>query len=101
MRMFLALLIFAIGFSGYATATHAMEMGSKEVSMDCHKAQSDDTQNEKSDVQCHDCCLANAVFTSLTHLPTLNIPSDVKPLKTDAFIDSFVFSLLRPPRTLA
>lgn len=120
MRIFLCILILAIFCSGYSAAAHAFG------NMDCHpqgKAEisapamdmancpdhqkADDTQKDadgtSSKAKCMDCthCCAphamNLPSYSLSFQPSVAV---LNPPLVDGYIGDYLFSLLRPPRTL-
>lgn len=120
------MLIFAIGFSGYAAAAHsvagescnpaAMEMSSDHAAKagmpDCPGHADDAVQADSSDtadsskstksicLDCHHCCTAHA--TAVTSY-SLNVPADDASLvmpPSDAHKVGRLFSLLRPPKSL-
>jgi hypothetical protein len=116
MRVFLLLLIFAIGFSGYSTASHAFgedscasatqsEMASNT---DCatHTGNADakkDTKNSDEKSVCLDCIhccashVANLANWSVSFSPvTAGHSSALSPVLKD----NYLFSLLRPPKTI-
>ena len=119
MRIFLMVLIFAIGFSGYSAAAHAFSMDScgkaaleKSIDQDknCadhqgHQAASpQDDHGHKSGktvcLDCHHCCAA-----PMAGIPaiSMNFPPPVKAqhvLPSFGYSDDLAFSFLRPPRTL-
>lgn len=123
MRVVLMMLIFAIGFSGYAAAAHsaggepcnpaAMEMSSghdaKAGMPDCPGHADDAVQTDSADssksgksicLDCHHCCTAHA--TAVISY-SLAVPADASSLDmppSDAHKVGRLFSLLRPPKSL-
>lgn len=121
MRVFLMLLIFAIGFSGYSAAAHALgpdscdpvtmeKMADTGMDMsDCPGHQADQDQQKDSDqgksskakcMDCTHCCTSHAI--SLPNY-SVNIPSlkaVLNPQPMHGHVDEVFFSLLRPPKSL-
>lgn len=118
MRIFLILVIFAIGFSGYSNASHAMNreacaslMQSETVKNnqipDCghHGSVKKDASKKAGKSACLDC--VHCCTSHVTGLPDLSV--SVKALPAEAALVSSrlpllkserLFSLLRPPRNL-
>ncbi len=124
MRVFLMLLIFAIGFSGYSAAAHAFGPDSCDPAMkaettntdmdhgmdmaDCpgHQAEQNkqiDADHSKSAktkcMDCTHCCTSHAI-----NLPnySVNFPplaAVLSPQPMHGYVDEFFFSLLRPPKS--
>lgn len=117
MRVFLMLLIFAIGFSGFSTVAHAFDSQSCVQMMSAENVQSNDIecaghasktekqQNSSKDgkhlcLNCGHCCMSHAVtpqdyinfsapvFKTVFSFMHMNVDDDV------------VSGLKRPPRTL-
>lgn len=120
MRVFLMLLIFAIGFSGYSAAAHAFgpdscnsaateKMADQGMDMsDCpgHQAdqdkKADADQSKSSKTKCMDCthcCTSHAISLpdySMNFQPqttVLNLPP------TSGIDGDYLMSLLRPPKS--
>lgn len=122
MRMFLMLLIFAIGFSGYSAAAHAfgpdscdpaamekmMDQGT-DVS-DCPEHQADQDKQKDSDtsktskakcIDCTHCCTSHAInFTDYSINFLLPLSSLLSPRPIHGHVDEVFFYLLRPPKSL-
>lgn len=115
MRIFLVLIIFALAFSGYSAASHAM--GKEDCSSitqsqtgDCDHADAafdkDHSQkHEKNNGKCMDCtncCASSAAVILHTKTMTFSITSAVFVLeRSQTLPQGRIFSLLRPPKTLA
>lgn len=126
MRVFLILLIFAIGFSGYSAAVYAFGPDSCDTAMkadmvesgvdhgmdmsDCpgHQVGQDQqkdvdqdktSQNEKC-MDCTHCCTSHAIsFPSYSvNLPRLAAVLNSQPM--NGHVEEVFFSLLRPPKSL-
>jgi hypothetical protein len=113
MRVFLMLLIFAIGYSGFTAAAHAYgsDCGmtqSKESPAD--KAGCPDEQQKIDDqadqnkstggIDCHHCCSAEIGFSSDFSVNFDIASMLLSPLPDQVPTDSHISSLLRPPRHL-
>lgn len=111
MRVFLMILIFAIGFSGYMAAGHAFADTScdtlmKTMTVDAGADVSDCVDHQKNDsskTKCIDCmhhCVSHALTPSgySVSLPPLAATLNVPP--THGYVDSYPSSLLRPPKSL-
>lgn len=121
MRVFLMLLIFAIGFSGYSAAAHAFgsdscnpaameKMADQGMDMsDCpgHQAdqdeQTDTDQGKSSKTKCMDCthcCTSHAISLSNYDfdLPEPEI-SRLSPTLEAIHNSDFIASMLRPPKS--
>jgi len=121
MRVFLILLIFAIGFSGYSAAAHAFgkdscnpaamsKMVDEGMDMsDCPGHQADQDQTKDTDagktaqekcMDCTHCCASHAMNLpdySMSFQPqttVLNLPP------TTGIDGDYLLSLLRPPKSL-
>lgn len=117
MRIFLTLLVFAIGFSGFSTVAHAFDsqsctqiMSAENVlssNMDCAGHANDDKKQEKSSkdgkhlcLDCGHCCVSHAAI--IQH--SLNFDTPI--IKTAfSFIhinvdDNVISGLKRPPKAL-
>lgn len=120
MRMFLCTLILAIFFSGYSSAAHAFgdmdchPQGKAEISApamdmaDCFDHQkADDAQKNadgtSSSAKCMDCthCCASHAVNLPGHSMNFQLKAEVlNPLLEDGYAGDYLFSLLRPPKTL-
>jgi hypothetical protein len=125
MRVFLMLLIFAIGFSGYSAAAHAFGPDSCDPAMkaemtnagmdhgldmsDCpgHQAdqdkQTDADQSKSSKEKCMDCthcCTSHAVNLSDYSVNFLQPTAVLHPSLVHGYVDGLLTSLLRPPKSL-
>jgi hypothetical protein len=126
MRVFLMLLIFAIGFSGYSAAAHAFGPDSCNPAMkaekadsgmdqgmnmsDCPDHQADQDQQKNTDqsktakkgkcMDCTHCCTSHAISLPnfSINLPQLAAVLNPKPIQ--GHVDDVFFSLLRPPKSL-
>jgi hypothetical protein len=109
MRIFLMLLMIAIGFNGYISVAHAFaediahDVTSLNLSDDQHSQKNGHNSDKKSDTNCNDCahCCVAQVFMisdySVNHLsPTIGW---VSPLNDD-HRDRYAGSLFRPPIAL-
>jgi hypothetical protein len=117
MRIFLTLLVFAIGFSGFSTVAHAFDsqsctqiMSAENVlssNMDCAGHANDDKKQEKSSkdgkhlcLDCGHCCVSHAAI--IQHSLSFDTPI----IKTAfSFIhinvdDNVISGLKRPPKAL-
>ena len=122
MRVFLMLLIFAIGFSGYSAAAHAFGSDSCHSAMKAELAkfdmdvsecsgyqadqdqQKDADQNKSSKAQCMGCahcCASHAMGLSNYDLglPQLRA-SGLSPFLEASHNSDFIASMLRPPKSL-
>ncbi len=125
MRVFLMILIFAIGFSGYSAAAHALshefcnpmmeqadgDSSHKDMDMsDCPghaagKDQQKDTDQDKGAkkgkcMDCSHCCPSHAM-SLLNYSLSLPLLSDLlNPKPMYGHVDEVFFSLLRPPKSL-
>lgn len=125
MRVFLMLLIFAIGFSGYSAAAHAFGPDSCDPAMkaemvesgmdhdmdmsDCpgHQAdqgkQVDADQSKSSKTKCMDCthcCTSHAISLPNYSVNFPPLAAVLNPQPMHGYVDEFFFSLLRPPKSL-
>lgn len=121
MRVFLMLIIFALVFSGYSAAVHAFGKEScnpvavsdvAENSMDMsdcpgHQAKPEHQQDSQTDKtakgKCMDCthCCASHAINLLNH--AVDFPSQaavLNPPPVNGFAGEYLFSLLRPPKSL-
>lgn len=126
MRVFLMLLIFAIGFSGYSAAAHAFGHESCDPAMmmqmtddaahegmdmsDCpgHQADQDQQKDASADkstskdkcMDCTNCCTSHAVSLS-DYSVGFSPPSSVlNPSPLNLSAGDFIYSLKRPPKSL-
>lgn len=121
MRVFLMLLIFAIGFSGYSAAAHAFgpdscnpaameKMADQGMDMsDCPGHQTDqdeqtDTDQSKSSktkcMDCTHCCTSHAISLSNYSINFPPLAAVLNPQPLDLRVGDYFFSLLRPPKSL-
>lgn len=122
MRLFVMLLIFAIGFSGYSAAAHAFmkescnpvvmaQAASVEVDMPCpgHSAveqnqQEDTDQSDQASkgkcMDCTHCCVSHAFNMPESSFNFLQPSAELNPLTVNGYAGDFLFSLLRPPKSL-
>jgi len=129
MRVFLMLLIFAIGFSGYSAAVHAFGHGSCDPAMmmqtaddnsaahasmdmpDCpeHRAHQDQqkdagvykTASKDKCIDCTHCCASNAMsLPDYGGASFLPQASILAPTSVDQSVGDFLYSLKRPPKSL-
>lgn len=121
MRVFLMLLIFAIGFSGYSAASHAFgpdscnpaamkKMADQGMDMsDCPGHQTDqdeqtDTDQSKSSktkcMDCTHCCTSHAISIPNYSVNFPPLAAVLNPQPMHGYVDEFFFSLLRPPKSL-
>ena len=122
MRIFLMLLIFAIGFSGYSAAAHAFGPDSCDTetmsqiadngtnASDCsgHQAdqdkQTDTNQSKSSKAKCMDCvhCCASHAISLSNYNFDLPEPeaSRLSPSLEASHNSDFITLMLRPPRFL-
>lgn len=127
MRVLLMLLIFAIGFSGYSAAAHAFGHESCDPAMmmqmaddsaehegmdmsDCpgHEADQDQQKDADADkssskgkcMDCTHCCTSHAVSISEYSVGFLPPSSVLNPPPLNLSAGDFLFSLLRPPKSL-
>ncbi len=119
MRVFLALLIFVIGFSGFSTASHAFDNGgcngamqsemSKDMDMsDCPdhqkksdvKKDADNTAKKSACLDCVHCCASHAVNLANSSVKYMAVEATLAPAPSQILKSNFLFSLLRPPRNL-
>jgi hypothetical protein len=121
MRMFLMLLIFAIGFSGYSAAAHAFGPDSCDPAMmsqmaddgmdmsDCpgHQAgqdkQKDADTSKTSKAKCMDCthcCASHAISLSNYSVNFPPLAAVLNPQPMHGYVDDVFSSLLRPPKSL-
>lgn len=114
MKFFLAFMIFALAFSGYSAASHAM--GQKDCSS-ITQSQSDECdhadassdkdhakKHEKSGGKCIDCthcCASSAAILQTKQFGFSLTDAVFAPEPSQAHPQGRIFSLLRPPRTLA
>lgn len=109
MRIFLMLLIFAIGFNGYVSVAHAYaediahDVTTLNLMDDHHSEKSDHNSDKKADANCNDCshCCVVQVFTVSNYsirylLPTINWLSALN----DNQRERYSGSLFRPPIAL-
>lgn len=122
MRLFVMLLIFAIGFSGYSAAAHAFmkescnpvvmaQAASVEVDMLCpgHSAveqnqQEDTDQSDQASkgecMDCTHCCTSPVLGLSIQSNSFSSQATVLNPLTEAVHHSDFLFSLLRPPKSL-
>lgn len=112
MRVFLMIMIFAIGFGGYAAAAHSNDMGScnpvQQSDVGCDHQNQDDAQNDASDKadnsvcpECTHCCAGHVGFYSpQPAIKILEQSAVLMPLPSQVITNSHVFSLLRPPKSI-
>ena len=120
MRLFFCTLILSIFFSGYSSAAHAFgsmdchPQGKTEISApamdmaDCPGHQkSDDAQKETdgtpSKAKCMDCthcCASHAINLSGYSMNFQPMVAVLNPPFVDGYNGDYLFSLLRPPKTL-
>lgn len=112
MRILLLLIIFALGFGGYSAAAHAFGNAECQSSVmdkasDClgHKAIADASQDQNDSagdhcIDCGHCCPSHAIHDHYYSGSLSVLSMTVKPLLADTYQDSFLLSLLRPPRNL-
>ena len=127
MRVFLMIMIFAIGFSGYSATAHAFGHEYCDQAMmvqvddhtgvhgnidmsDCpgHQADQDqqkDADTDKADskgkcMDCNDCCTSHAASLSDYSVGFSQPLSVLNPLPLNLSAGDFLFSLLRPPKSL-
>lgn len=104
-------MIFAIGFGGYAAAAHSNDMGpcspvqQSDKACDHHnkdEAQKDSADTDKSIcLECMHCCAGHINFYSPQAFIKIPLKSSVlTALPTETSLSSFVFSLLRPPKSI-
>lgn len=92
-------------------AAHAFEPVSKgqtQISL-CDGCQIDNSNNapdnddgpiKNCDMGCHTCCSIQAAFSSSNVIGLLRTTNKLTPMYETELADSFLFSLLRPPRIL-
>ena len=116
MRVFLMLMIFAIGFSGYSAAAHAYgDMGCQPNSKaevvdqvmdmgDCLGHQEEgDTQNNtdktsSKSMDCTHCCASHAINLSYYSMNIHALAAVLNPPPQTENDGDYLFSLLRPPK---
>lgn len=114
MKIFLALMIFVLACSGYSAASHAMGpencSSAQETQNDnCpphvqdspEHTQKHDSSSKGACLDCAHCCAASVVLpVSQAWQPTI-LSSDLNALSKQFQPENRLFSLLRPPKTLA
>lgn len=116
MRIFLAILVFAISFSGYSAAAHAFsdELCASEaqaemtLNADCadHHGGADSQQDtENSDtksvcVDCLHCCASHGASLQPVSIRFNPVPMTLSAALTPTLTGDYLFSLLRPPKNL-
>lgn len=114
MKIFLALMIFVMAFSGYSAASHAMgpdncsssqQMQGDSCPPDVQNSPDHAQKHDKSEsgfcLDCAHCCAASvALPVTETWQPSL-LSSVLNPFSEQFQPESRLFSLLRPPKTLA
>lgn len=115
MRVFLMLLIFAIGFGGYSAAAHAFaDVSCNSVTMshdtagmtDCPEGQAETSKADNSNgtaskgacLDCTHCCASHALGLSAYSHSFPPQASILNPLTEAVHHSDLLFSLLRPPK---
>ena len=114
MRVLILLIIFAIGFSGYMTAAHALPwegcdpvavtdvQGAQDVSHHAKASEDESGQNSASFeflADCHDCCMSHVLHIDEYRFDTQQPVAVLTPMPREGYVGDFRSTLLRPPRS--
>lgn len=114
MKLFLALIICALAFSGYSAASHAMGLEKasfilqmqedgigKNAQDSTDHAQKHDKSGKGFCMDCAHCCAASIVTPVTAAWKPFPILTSLSPSVPHFQPENRLFSLLRPPKTLA
>ena len=114
MKIIIALMVFALAFSGYSAASHAMGpkscSSSKEIQKDAcpphvqnspDHAQKHDKSGKGFCLDCAHCCATSIVMPITAAWQPTPLSSKLNSVLMQFQAENRLFSLLRPPRTLA
>ena len=114
MKIILVLMVFALAFSGYSAASHAMGpencSSSQEVQNDAcpphvqnspDHAQKHDKSGKGFCLDCAHCCATSIVLPITASWEPTPVSSNLNSVLMQFQPENRLFSLLRPPRTLA